>query len=91
LVSGTNIKTINGTSILGSGNIAITSGTSTVKISFTATEGQTTFVCTGVVLNLPMVFLNGVLQDNLITYMYLNDTITFLEARVLNETILVVN
>lgn len=41
LVSGTNIKTVNGTSLLGSGNVAIsgiTSGTSTVSFGSTATN-----------------------------------------------------
>ena len=40
LVSGTNIKTINGTSLLGSGNIEIQGGGSDVE-AFTAAEVQT--------------------------------------------------
>ena len=40
LVSGTNIKTINGTSLLGSGNIDIQGGGSDVE-AFTAAEVQT--------------------------------------------------
>jgi lipopolysaccharide export system protein LptA len=35
LVSGTNIKTINGNSVLGSGDIAISAGGSTVNTAFT--------------------------------------------------------
>ena len=40
LVSGTNIKTINGTSLLGSGNIEIQGGGADVE-AFTAAEVQT--------------------------------------------------
>jgi hypothetical protein len=47
LVSGTNIKTVNGSSLLGSGNLVITGGTS-YDLAVTATSnGQTSFTFSG--------------------------------------------
>ena len=66
LVSGTNIKTINGTSLLGSGNIVISGGgggsaTATyVRSTFTPTAGQTSFNAAYTVDYLE-VYINGVL------------------------------
>ncbi len=88
LTSGTNIKTVNGTSILGSGDITIAAGVA--KARFTATEGQTAFICTGITLNDPLVYLNGILQDLTDVYTYSGSTVTFVNARVLNERIVVV-
>jgi hypothetical protein len=91
LVSGTNIKTVNGTSVLGSGDIVISSGASVTKNEFIASEGQVDFVCTGITLLNPMVFLNGVLQSIDNTYTYSGSTVTFLDARTLNDNILILN
>jgi hypothetical protein len=91
LVSGTNIKSINGTSLLGSGDITISSGASISKTPFTATEGQADFVCTGLTLSSPMVYLNGVVQNLTDTYTYSGSTVTFNVVRVLNDKVLVVN
>lgn len=89
LVSGTNIKTVNGVSILGTGDITIAAG-GIQKARFTATEGQLAFVCTGITLNDPLVYLNGILQDQGDVYTYAGSTVTFVSARYLNEKIVVV-
>lgn len=89
LVSGTNVKTVNGTSILGTGDITIAAG-GIQKARFTAADGQTAFVCTGITLNDPLVYLNGVLQDQGDVYTYSGSTVTFVSARYLNEKIVVV-
>ena len=49
LVSGENIKTINGQSVLGSGNIEITSGTGTGIGNCLSIEDKTKFMCTIVI------------------------------------------
>lgn len=60
LTSGTNIKTINGISVLGSGNIT-TGGSSSVSQMFYPTAGQTVFTVTGgYTPNNLYVFRNGV-------------------------------
>lgn len=89
LVSGTNIKTVNGVSVLGTGDITIAAG-GIQKARFTATEGQTAFICTGITLNDPLVYLNGILQDQGDVYTYAGSTVTFVSARYLNEKIVVV-
>lgn len=63
LISGTNIKTINGNSILGSGNLSISSGSAAAertRTAITATAGQTTFTVNYTV-GFTDVFLNGAL------------------------------
>lgn len=63
LVSGTNIKTINGTSLLGSGDITISGGgVAYTRTSFTATAGQTVFSAAYTV-GYVEVFVNGVLLN----------------------------
>lgn len=67
LVPGSNIKTINGTSLLGSGDISITSvaNTSIIRQSITATANQTVFTLANqyvVGINNIAVYINGVRQ-----------------------------
>jgi hypothetical protein len=66
------------------------SGVSTTKYRFVAADGQTVFD-TGAVLVDPMVYLNGVLQTKDSTYTFTTGgtSITFLDARVLNETVVI--
>jgi hypothetical protein len=85
------LKTINGSSILGIGDIAITSGNTTSKYRFVAIDNQTNFICTNETLSDPIVYLNGVVQDLTITYTYVGNTVTFVTPRVLNDIVLVVN
>lgn len=60
---GGSLKTINGASLLGTGDIVISQGSSSTKYRFTSTEGQIDFVCTGITLADPVVYLNGVEQS----------------------------
>jgi hypothetical protein len=66
------------------------SGVSTTKYKFVATDGQTVFNA-GAVLVDPMVYLNGVLQTKDLSYTFTPGatSITFLDARVLNETVVI--
>lgn len=50
LVSGTNIKTVNGTSLLGNGNITISSGVTDVTLDGTSVVSGTTAVLTSATL-----------------------------------------
>ena len=79
LVSGTNIKTINGTSILGSGNIVINSGSGGGSSSGSS--------------NYPVVDARAVLQDNLAhstTLTMEQDTYYYLDARDMSGNIALV-
>ena len=66
------------------------SGVSTTKYRFVATEGQSVFNA-GVALTDPNVYLNGVLQTKDWSYTFTNGAtfVTFLDARVLNETVVI--
>ena len=62
LVSETNIKTINGTSLLGSGNLTISGGGASVKESFIATQGQTIITTINTLSDIEVI-VNGVYSD----------------------------
>lgn len=66
------------------------SGVSAIKYRFVATEGQTIFDTSTVLVD-PMVYLNGVLQMKDWSYTFVDgDTfVTFLDARVLNESVVI--
>lgn len=57
LVSGTNIKTVNGNSLLGAGNIAVSGGSSTIDgsnvVNFTAVENTTYWLGSSLTVTLP--------------------------------------
>lgn len=89
VVTSGNLKTVNGNSIFGTGDITIAAGGIT-KFRFTATEGQKAFVCSGVTLSDPLVFLNGILQDQGDVYTFSGSTVTFVDARYLNEKIVII-
>ena len=66
-------------------------GGSTTSYAFTATAGQTAFLTTGTTLSTtPLVFLNGSLQQITVTYTVSGLTVTFLDARVLNDSVVIV-
>jgi hypothetical protein len=92
LVSGTTIKTVNGTSLLGAGDVTINTGSSVSYYSFNAIDGQTQFDV-GVQMTNPIVFLNGTLQTLNLAYTFTtgNTYITFNDARVANETVTIIN
>ena len=82
LTSGTTIKTINGESLLGSGDIVITGGTGggttvngiAVQESFTATASQTIFTLDYISTGSSIVTLNGLQTTD---FTILDDTLTF--------------
>jgi hypothetical protein len=64
---------------------------SLTSYTFTATDGQTAFVTTGTTLSAtPLVFLNGALQQITATYTVSGLTVTFVNARVANDSIVIV-
>jgi len=72
-------------------NIKVSTGGAITSYRFTATEGQTAFVTTGSTLSAdPLVYSNGVLQDLGITYTVASKTVTFIDARTVNEKIVIV-
>jgi hypothetical protein len=68
----------------------VSNAVSITKYRFVATDGQSVFN-TGVVLVDPMVYLNGVLQTKDIAYTFTTGatSVTFLDTRVLNETVVI--
>jgi hypothetical protein len=92
LINQQNIKSINGVSILGTGDLTITSGgTSIITYEFTATDGQMVFTLPVNITSGAEVFVNGVLQLINYTYIVSSTTITFLEGLSLNSTVTIVN
>lgn len=80
LVSGTNIKTINGTSVLGSGDITISSGTELQnRYIYTATASQTTFAADYTAPYVD-VFYNGVKLINSVDFTATSNTSIVLAA-----------
>lgn len=61
------------------------------KYTFTATDGQTSFTTTGTTLiAAPAVYLNGALQQITNTYTVSGLVVTFVEARVANDSIVII-
>jgi len=92
LVSGTNIKTINGSSILGSGDIVIEGGVSGVsggairsQASYSATAGQTIFTLNFSGSNVD-VYINGIKMD-LSEYIIGTNQITLLTGADLGDNV----
>jgi spore germination protein YaaH len=66
-------------------------GASLTSYTFTATANQTAFVTTGTTLSAtPLVFLNGALQQITATYTVSGLTVTFVNARAANDSIVIV-
>lgn len=79
---------------LAANKIVLAGGASTASLasySFTATAGQTAFLTTGTSLSAtPLVFLNGALQLISTTYTVSAKTVTFVEARLAGESVVIV-
>ena len=89
LVSGTDIKTVNGTSILGSGNIDISAGAVLDKHVFVATAGQTEFTVAYTV-GLLEVYRNGLKLTSEL-YVATNGTsVTLVDACVVDDVVEVI-
>lgn len=87
LVSGNNIKTIDGNSILGNGDVVINKPV-VYKKSLVSLEGQTDFD-SGFSLSNEMVFLNGILQDPSVYTSY-TSVVTFLTPLTAGDKVVIV-
>ena len=85
LVSGTNIKTINSESLLGSGNITIPVLTQSTKESFTSTAAQVDFVLSSTPNNVD-VYINDIFTSD---YTLTTNTVTLGESPITGSIVII--